>query len=74
VTTGGLLQHLFRGLLDGHQLGFAMGEALAHVNYLMHQGLLRRYVDNGITRYALTAPPAVAQGAPAAAVAPASVS
>jgi glyoxylase-like metal-dependent hydrolase (beta-lactamase superfamily II) len=53
VTVGGLIKHLFRGDLDGHQLGFAMGEALAHVNYLMHQGVLRRFVDDGITRYAL---------------------
>jgi glyoxylase-like metal-dependent hydrolase (beta-lactamase superfamily II) len=69
VTTGGLLQHLFRGELDGHQLGFAMGEALAHVNYLMHQGRLHRFVDHGLTHYALSAPPPLAPAVPAAAAA-----
>lgn len=56
VTIGGLLPQLFRGDLDGHQLGFAMGEALAHVNYLLHQGKLRRFVDQGLTRFALNTP------------------
>jgi glyoxylase-like metal-dependent hydrolase (beta-lactamase superfamily II) len=54
VTVGGLIRHLFRGDLDGHQLGFAMGEALAHVNYLVHDGRLRRLQDAGLTRYEAT--------------------
>lgn len=53
VTVGGLVRHLFRGDLDGHQLGFAMGEALAHVNYLLHQGRLRRIEEGGRTRFEL---------------------
>lgn len=54
VTAGGLVRHLFRGGLDGHQLGFAMGEALAHVNYLVHRGELRAFVESGVTKFALT--------------------
>ena len=37
-----LLPVLFRRTLDRHQLGFAVGEALAHLHYLMHQGALDR--------------------------------
>jgi glyoxylase-like metal-dependent hydrolase (beta-lactamase superfamily II) len=65
VTTAGLLPHLFRGVLDGHQLGFAMGESLAHVNYLLHQGLLHRYVEEGITHYALSGPARAGAAVPA---------
>ena len=42
ITAGDLLNHLFPVKLDGHQIGFAMNEALAHLNHLMHQGRLRR--------------------------------
>lgn len=56
VTAGGLLTHLFRPGLDGHQISFAMGEALAHLNYLVNTGVLRRYVEGGITRFALLDP------------------
>lgn len=54
VTAGGLLSHLFTSALDGHQIGFAMGEALAHLNYLVNIGALCRYVDRGITRFSRT--------------------
>jgi len=54
VTAGALLAHLFQPNLDGFQIGFAMGEALAHLNYLVNAGEMRRYVDSGITRFALT--------------------
>ena len=52
VTAGGLLDVLFRGKLDGHQIGFAMGEAIAHLNYLVTIGRLER-VDtrDGSWRY-----------------------
>jgi glyoxylase-like metal-dependent hydrolase (beta-lactamase superfamily II) len=44
---------LFRRSLDPHQLGFALGEALAHLNYLMHQGALDRVLDaDGVYRFA----------------------
>ena len=52
VTAGGLLPHLFQPDLDGFQIGFAMGEALAHLNYLVNAGELRRFDDEGITRFA----------------------
>jgi len=42
ITAGELLDHLFSPDLDGHQIGFAMNEALAHLNYLMHEGRLER--------------------------------
>jgi glyoxylase-like metal-dependent hydrolase (beta-lactamase superfamily II) len=53
VTAGDLLDVLFKGKLDGHQIGFAMGEAIAHLNYLVQTGRMRR-VDtrDGSWRYA----------------------
>jgi glyoxylase-like metal-dependent hydrolase (beta-lactamase superfamily II) len=50
-----LVPVLFRRALDRHQLGFALGEALAHLNYLMHQGVLGRTLDNdGVHRFCST--------------------
>ena len=51
VTAGGLLAQLFPTQLDGHQIGFAMGEALAHLNYLVTSGDLRRETAGGVTRF-----------------------
>ena len=34
---------LFHRKLDDHQIAFAMGEALAHLNYLVVDGVLRKY-------------------------------
>jgi glyoxylase-like metal-dependent hydrolase (beta-lactamase superfamily II) len=52
-----LLPVLFRRTLDRHQLGFALGEALAHLNYLMHQGGLSRDLgSDGVYRFARTRP------------------
>lgn len=53
TTAGDQLDVLFRGKLDGHQIGFAMGEAIAHLNYLVQIGRMRR-VDtrDGSWRYA----------------------
>ena len=43
---------LFRRSLDPHQLGFALGEALAHLNYLMHRGVLSRTLgSDGVYRF-----------------------
>jgi glyoxylase-like metal-dependent hydrolase (beta-lactamase superfamily II) len=43
---------LFRRKLDEHQTFFAMGEAIAHLNYLMHAGALRRATDaDGVVRF-----------------------
>jgi glyoxylase-like metal-dependent hydrolase (beta-lactamase superfamily II) len=43
---------LFRRSLDAHQTLFAMGESLAHLNYLMHQRRLARALGaDGIVRF-----------------------
>ena len=41
-----LLPVLFKRELDSHQTYFAMGEAIAHLNYLMHRGQLQRSTDS----------------------------
>ncbi|MFT0532172.1 MBL fold metallo-hydrolase [Castellaniella hirudinis] len=47
-----LLPVLFHRKLDMHQLGFAMGEAIAHLHALYFQGdLTRRLDDDGIIRF-----------------------
>jgi len=47
-----LLPVLFRRILDRHQMGFALGEALAHAHYLVGQGLLDRVLgDDGVNRF-----------------------
>jgi len=50
-TAAELLDRLFRRELDTHQLSFAMGEAIAHLNHLMHAGRLRRLADDGVYRF-----------------------
>lgn len=42
---------MFKRKLDLHQLTFALGEALAHLNLLYHAGELRRINDNGVIRF-----------------------
>ena len=46
-----LLATLFQRELDLHQLVFAMGEAIAHLNWLMHAGRLERLDDDGVYRF-----------------------
>lgn len=46
-----LLSYLFKREFDAHQLSFAMGETIAHLNFLMHAGQLRRTDDGGIYRF-----------------------
>ncbi len=41
-TAADLLPAFFRRELDAHQVVFAMGEAIAHLNYLMYGGRLTR--------------------------------
>jgi glyoxylase-like metal-dependent hydrolase (beta-lactamase superfamily II) len=49
---GDLLEVLFgRPIDDPHQTLFAMGEAIAHLNYLESQNRLQRRSENGIIRY-----------------------
>ncbi|MEQ1774913.1 MAG: MBL fold metallo-hydrolase [Burkholderiales bacterium] len=40
-----VLPVLFDRKFDDHHLLFAMGEAIAHLNHLMHRGILRRITD-----------------------------
>ena len=40
-----------REIPDPHQTMFAMGEAIAHLNYLEHAGKLQRVETNGLTHY-----------------------
>jgi glyoxylase-like metal-dependent hydrolase (beta-lactamase superfamily II) len=47
-----LLPVLFRRPLDLQQRFFAMGEAIAHLNHLWHQGRLMRTVQDGLVRFA----------------------
>lgn len=42
-----------REITDAHQAMFAMGEAMAHLNYLEQAGTLSRVVDHGITRFVI---------------------
>ena len=41
-TAAELLPEMFNRKLDGHQIVFAMGETIAHLNHLMHRGVLER--------------------------------
>lgn len=52
ASAADLLPVLFRRKLDTHQTFFAMGEAIAHLHYLWHQGRVRRTSDaDGIYRF-----------------------
>jgi len=47
-----VLPVLFKRPLDAHQLAFAMGEAIAHLNHLWHRQRLTRTVDaQGVYRF-----------------------
>lgn len=50
ATVARIIPRLFRRKFDAHQLGFALGETLAHVNYLLHQGRLAVVGDEGGAR------------------------
>lgn len=51
-TCAELLPVLFKRALDPHQLGFAVGEALAHINHLVIRGALDVERDGqGVLRY-----------------------
>jgi glyoxylase-like metal-dependent hydrolase (beta-lactamase superfamily II) len=45
ITAFEAIPLLFKRQLDDHQLMFAMGEAIAHLHYLEHQGKVRRTSD-----------------------------
>ncbi|MFA4914215.1 MAG: MBL fold metallo-hydrolase, partial [Burkholderiaceae bacterium] len=51
-TTTDIVPIMFHRKLDTHQLTFAMGEALAHLNLLLFRGdLVRRTDDDGLVRF-----------------------
>ena len=51
-TAVDLIPVLFDRKLDAHQMGFAIGEALSHVNHLWRQGRLTRTQDSdGLVRF-----------------------
>ena len=56
MSAADMLPVLFRRQLDRHQVGFALGEALAHLHYLKEQGALARHTgDDGVDRFLTTA-------------------
>jgi glyoxylase-like metal-dependent hydrolase (beta-lactamase superfamily II) len=59
-SAAGLLDVLFNRALDTHQTMFAMGEAIAHLNYLEQAGRLSRNMGaDGVIRYSRLQPKAV---------------
>ena len=55
TTAGDMISVMFPvDEIDGHQMGFAMGESIAHLNRLMHAGRLERVDKGGIISYAKT--------------------
>ena len=51
-SAGDVLSTLFPRELDTHQVMFAMGEAIAHLNHLEHKGDVRRIEGvDGIVRF-----------------------
>jgi glyoxylase-like metal-dependent hydrolase (beta-lactamase superfamily II) len=50
-TAADLLPHLFRRDLKGIHLFLALGEALAHLEYLVHAGRLERQTTEAVVRY-----------------------
>ena len=53
-TAAELLPVLFRRELDTHQIFFAMGESIAHLNYLWLQDrLVRKLGGDGVYRFSL---------------------
>jgi glyoxylase-like metal-dependent hydrolase (beta-lactamase superfamily II) len=51
VTAFEILPVLFSRKLDQHQMGFAMGEAIAHLHYLQAEGKVRRIEEGGVRRF-----------------------
>jgi len=52
LTAFEALPLLFKRKLDEHQMGFAMGEAIAHLHYLHAQGKVRREAGaDGVRRF-----------------------
>ena len=41
-------------VLDAHQMGFAAGELIAHVNYMLVEGRLKAEQTDGVLRFRTT--------------------
>ncbi len=55
ATAVDMIPALFTRKIDGHQMGFAIGETLSHANYLVTEGrLVRETGANGMIRYRQT--------------------
>ncbi|BDX22402.1 Zn-dependent hydrolase [Polynucleobacter sp. TUM22923] len=54
ATAREIIPVLFKRELDIHQMTFAMGEAIAHLNYLLRRGVLRRQLcEDGVLRFSV---------------------
>ena len=51
TSAGALIDVLFTPGLDGHQIGFAMGEAIAHLNHLVTLGHMKLVETPDQVRY-----------------------
>jgi glyoxylase-like metal-dependent hydrolase (beta-lactamase superfamily II) len=51
IAAAALIDVLFKPGLDGHQLGFAMGEVIAHLNHLVAIGHMQMIEDKASVRY-----------------------
>ena len=52
LSAAALIPRLFEQALDAHQTGFAFGEVLAHVNFMLGQGrLVQETATDGVLRY-----------------------
>ena len=61
ATAGEVLEAMFKRAFDAHQLHFALGETLAHLNYLVAKGdIVREQTAEGIDRYVAISSPAAA--------------
>ncbi|GIX29404.1 MAG: MBL fold hydrolase [Burkholderiales bacterium] len=56
-TAAEVMPVLFKRALDPHQLFFALGETLAHMNYLWRRGRLERLEAEGVYRFRALASP-----------------
>jgi hypothetical protein len=51
----GLVPVVFhKHVLDAHQMGFAAGELIAHVNYMLVEGRLKAELAEGVLQFRIT--------------------
>jgi glyoxylase-like metal-dependent hydrolase (beta-lactamase superfamily II) len=56
ISAGALIDVLFTPGLDGHQIGFAMGESIAHLNHLVTLGHMQLVESGTQARYRRVSP------------------